>query len=380
MTRKWLGALLCVLGGAACDGGGGDAALRVLEGAATPLVQIGPGAPAFAEFGRIRDLALDDLGNVYVLDAHSRQVHVYDSTGSAVTSFAGQGSGPGELESPRGMRWGPGGTLWVMGYRHNRYTEYSPDGTLTRTFQRPMPPRGTDWRGVFDADDRLYEVVLGSERPGSEGRREVLVRYDVEGDALLPADTLLLPERVAPSYSVNFPGGMLSLPVPFAASASWALDGDDGAIWYGSGDDADVVKTDASGDTLVAIRLPGTRSRVTAEDRAGAIAELDSVLSAVGGDRRQVDFDAIPHVLPTHGRILVDRNSRVWIAQYTPNVEPVSTFHVYESSGEPIGSLQLSISARLPIAFGSSTVAGVTRDEFGVDHVVVYRVRFPDSP
>jgi hypothetical protein len=379
--------VLCALCAVACEGGvsgrGTDstnasaavAGLEQLDGAATLLVRIGSEAPAFAEFGRIRDLAVDSQGTAYVLDGHSRRIHVYDSAGAAVTSFAGQGSGPGELESPRGLAWGPGDNLWVMDYRHNRYTEFSPAGEVLRTFQRQIPAQGTDWQGVFDRDGRLYDVAVARERPEPQVTRELLVRYDISGDALLPNDTFFLPERVARTFTVDFPGGMLSLPVPFAPVSSWAFDGE-GAIWYGNGEDPAIIKTSLRGDTLLIIQRDDVRVRVPTQARTSAMAELDSILNAVGGNQAQLDVSSIPTLFPRYGRLLVDKQSRLWVAHYAANVEPTSTFDVYDSSGKPIGSVRLGFSSRLPIAFGSSVIAGVARDDFGVDHVVIYRVNF----
>jgi hypothetical protein len=54
-------------------------------------------------FGEIKDLKLDEFGNIYLLDGTERNVKVYSSSGKLVNIYSRSGSGPGELIQPTSM-------------------------------------------------------------------------------------------------------------------------------------------------------------------------------------------------------------------------------------------------------------------------------------
>jgi hypothetical protein len=327
-----------------------------------------------AAFGRVRDLALDEAGFLYVLDSHARQVLVFDAAGQPVRAMSRQGTGPGEMESPRGMRWGSPDRLWVMDFRGNRYVEFSATGEPLATFQRQVLPYGADWLGSFDQEGRLHDVA-SVRQPESGETRLVLIRHQHAGEQLVPADTFTLPVTGADNYLVEFPAGLLNIPVPFAPAPTWIHDGD-GAVWSSNAADYVLLKTALRGDTLLSIHLDRTAQPVSREQRARAVAELDSLVEALGGNARLLDFSRIPSRYPAHGPLRIDEKGRLWVAHYAAEVEPSGTFDIFEPSGEPLGSVTLGISSRLPMAFNGGFVAGVMRDAMDAEHVVVYRLRF----
>lgn len=60
------------------------------------------GNPAYV-FGEIQDLAVDDAGNIYVLDGQERNVRVFGPNGSHKQTVGRSGSGPGEYGAPQAI-------------------------------------------------------------------------------------------------------------------------------------------------------------------------------------------------------------------------------------------------------------------------------------
>lgn len=56
--------------------------------------------PSYAMFGRVVDVAVDSLNQIYILDSEASTVHIYSIHGSYLSSFGSFGSGPGELYWP----------------------------------------------------------------------------------------------------------------------------------------------------------------------------------------------------------------------------------------------------------------------------------------
>jgi hypothetical protein len=93
-------------------------------------------------FGEFISYAVDDEGNVYVLDWREKTVKKYDRFGKFLLSFGGSGQGPGEFSSPSEMRYLPGGHLIVFEGENQKYTCFTKEGSLTRTgrFEKLMFP------------------------------------------------------------------------------------------------------------------------------------------------------------------------------------------------------------------------------------------------
>ncbi|MXX59361.1 MAG: 6-bladed beta-propeller, partial [Rhodothermaceae bacterium] len=50
-------------------------------------------------FGNISSFDVDSQGRVFVLDAQSQEIHVFDSDGAHIRTVGGRGTGPGEFEN-----------------------------------------------------------------------------------------------------------------------------------------------------------------------------------------------------------------------------------------------------------------------------------------
>lgn len=91
-------------------------------------------------FGAFISFAVDDEGNVYVLDWREKTVRKFDDEGKFLFMFGGPGQGPGEFSSPEEIRYLPDGYLMIFEGESQKYSCFSKDGKLVRTerFQKLM--------------------------------------------------------------------------------------------------------------------------------------------------------------------------------------------------------------------------------------------------
>ena len=79
-------------------------------------------------FGKAEDMAFDQQGNIYVLDAGQCLILKYDKNRKFISSFGRKGRGPGEMIYPTGISISPAGNISVYDSRQNRINIYSPEG------------------------------------------------------------------------------------------------------------------------------------------------------------------------------------------------------------------------------------------------------------
>lgn len=93
-------------------------------------------------FGAFISFAVDDDGNIYVLDWREKTVRKFDHNGKFLFVFGGPGQGPGEFSSPEEIRYLPNGHLMVFEGESQKYSCFTKDGKLARTgrFQKLMFP------------------------------------------------------------------------------------------------------------------------------------------------------------------------------------------------------------------------------------------------
>jgi DNA-binding beta-propeller fold protein YncE/DNA-directed RNA polymerase subunit RPC12/RpoP len=76
--------------------------------------QITAGLVKNTEISTVRRLAVDGLGNIYLLDDSQNQVYQYDADGNFVDRFGSEGDGPGLLASPEDLTVDGQGRVYVL--------------------------------------------------------------------------------------------------------------------------------------------------------------------------------------------------------------------------------------------------------------------------
>lgn len=81
------------------------------------------------------DVALDDNGRIYVTDADSHCIQVFDTNGVFLFKIGEPGSGPGQFSKPWGLCFDRKFNLLVSDEGNNRVLIFTPDST--RQYWRP---------------------------------------------------------------------------------------------------------------------------------------------------------------------------------------------------------------------------------------------------
>ena len=178
-----------MIGIGACSAeSGSDARVAAADSVSARLELVTTIDPGEAQpFLNVSSLALDEDGNVYVLDQGARNIRVFDSTGAPVRTIGREGAGPGEFATPYSLAW-TGDTLAVLDPGNGRLELLTRDGRHAAT-----------WRGsrITGRQVRLWQAgpsrfFLDSYRPTPEGKLQMLyVSAGPDGGG----DTLVIPER-----------------------------------------------------------------------------------------------------------------------------------------------------------------------------------------
>jgi len=89
------------------------------------------------------DIATDDQGNIYILDAGNHRIQKFDSDGNYIETIGSRGQGPGEFYLPLSLEVDPRGYLYVSDPQNQRVQILKPDGTEYKTISFHETPAGT---------------------------------------------------------------------------------------------------------------------------------------------------------------------------------------------------------------------------------------------
>ena len=140
-------------------------------------------------FGVISDIAVDEEGNLYVLDAQLNEIKIYDAQGAYLNTIGREGEGPGEFRGANNLFWMPSGDLAVLQVFPARIVTLQRDGTPGSDFQLTKP-EGNGFmlvQGVWEAGENL--AVAYSFREFDQTSQEFeattwLAMFDREGNEL----------------------------------------------------------------------------------------------------------------------------------------------------------------------------------------------------
>ncbi|UCC40904.1 MAG: 6-bladed beta-propeller [Candidatus Aminicenantes bacterium] len=95
-------------------------------------LSIGEGEQEEEMFSQMTGVAVDNNGNIYIVDREENIIKVFDSKGKFVRSFGKQGQGPGEMNGPIGLRITPNNELMVEDVMGQRLVFFSLNGKFLR--------------------------------------------------------------------------------------------------------------------------------------------------------------------------------------------------------------------------------------------------------
>jgi sugar lactone lactonase YvrE len=314
-------------------------------------------------FGDIRDIEVDPLGRIYVLDSQAGEIRVFQPDGTYLRTIGHAGQGPGELQGPTGIEWGPGHGLWVEETANSRYSVFDTAGAFITSFPRESNWFGYAWSGHFDDEGFLY---LEQHQFAPEGRVERLAKFDT---SMAMLDSFPLPSFDAPAYELKRDGRVrMAAMIPYTARLVWTV-APDGTIWFGITDEYRLYQRSLEGDTLRIVERAYDPFPVTAEERETALElEFYQDMREQGAD---IDPDRIPDHHPAWRGFAVGPEGYLWVVPET--ADSWTAIDVFEPTGRYLGRLTSDVMIRPlypgPLIRGDH-LYGIAQDELGVSYVV----------
>ena len=324
-----------------------------------------------SQFFRILDVALLAGGHVIVVDGGSSEVRRYDAAGRHLWSAGGRGEGPGEFRGPRYLGQREDGAFLVWDRSLFRLTVMGENGDLIATGRRSFEGSEFIVQGLFDDGAWLVTFPVSISAPGAGTAWADTIglwRYDPVRE-----DRIRLAEIIGHRWIWT---GQHMLPVPFSPRPLRAIDGSRLAV--ASGPDAEISVHDAAGSPVARHRIARDRETVTGPEVRQVIESLvelgqSGAPAAVWRDWR--DRMEIPRYQPAFDWLLADGNGTLWARRFQS--DPLSReppwWDVFDPTGVYLGSVSTPGGLTV-LAIGDGLLAGVYRDELGVEYVSVHRV------
>lgn len=327
-------------------------------------------------------------GRIYIAQAQTHNVRIYEPDGRFVRTIGGKGSGPGEFERLGVPLW-RGDSLYISDSMHRRVTMFSADGDLLATLpvmfnaQPPLSPGGV-LRMLDDGSILVgFSVRASAVADGSVTAVPVL-RLDRSAAVL---DTALWSAVGGSQLSIRLGTGQLFSSQPFpddpirsigqrrilVAERPVSSDPDEGRFrlhWVAF-----------SGDTLLSRSYrytPKPLDEAIAERVVAARVESYGQFAQRSGVSRNDlekairDVLHIPRFLPPIAGVVVSREGEAWLRREDLPGDSVQ-WNVLSPAGDVRAVFPLSKGMR-PILIEGDVLYSVERDELDVPYLVRYRI------
>jgi hypothetical protein len=329
----------------------------------------GVGEPAPDEFGHITSVATDAAGNLWVADAFSHDIRVFDAEGALVRRIGRQGQGPGEFVSPYSLAW-VGDVLLVLDFGAGRIAELSATGEWLGT--RPAPGRisgspamlrfypvsdsvAVQWSlGLNDPEAPQVWIEHGAERVAGEWRQPSM-------EAPVPTTVRCDAGEAISFFGLPFGGQMVQHP---AAT---------GLTWVGWSRDYRIALINAEGDTVRVLERDRPAVPITDAEWNEARADYAEFRETWPGARCEPRGIERPDHKPAYRNFLVDTSGWLWVEAYT---ESGLTWELFDREGRLRGALPgFEYSDRVAPSLRGNLVAWVEADSMGVQRVRMARLQ-----
>jgi hypothetical protein len=337
-----------------------------------PLLSLG-GADAVGptQFYRVQNVQLARGDELRVADGQSGEVRIFGLDGSHRNTIGGRGSEPGEFERIRMLGSFRGDSVAVWDDANARLTVFDAEGELGRTLSvvsRGSPlPRAFD---IFNDGSILAQIPIvlqaGSLAPGQIlADTAKLVRIDLDHGTRSPVG-----HARGPLWLWT---GRSQVAIPFTINASFDIDEESIHLVAGPAFRIWVLEGGELAEVYGVERDP---RNVTRED----VAAYRSTLERLIPEPQQHDYlQALasplrPSLLPAYSRIVVASDGNVWTLVFSAHLMAAGTWDVYLPNRNWVGQVQTP-AGLIVTSIAGDLLAGVWRDDMGVEHVRVYRIR-----
>lgn len=318
-------------------------------------VRIGSPDEGPASFSRVHDIGVTPNGNIFVLDASTQQLQLFDAAGRFLRTVARKGAGPGEIGRANGLVVMPNGLVWVNDPANGRLSVFSADGKFERQHRVLITGYAYRWDARVDSAGLIHDRIWLERPNGVSGQAHRRIApdgsvRDTVAETSCPASSRPPP----PTYRVSNGQSEIVLQVPFLPTHLRAID-PRGHVWCAMSDRYEVTRVRSSDGAPVAVaRGSASALPVSRAERDSVVEVLRKMLAPFGGIGK-VDLSLIPSVKPMIVALDVDDRGRLWVRR--ESADPGRTeFDVFDASGRALAS------ASAPFRIPSDARVQVTGD------------------
>jgi hypothetical protein len=325
-----------------------------------------------SELGEPRDLAVDALGRIYVVDGKPAAIKVFAPDGQYIRTIGREGEGPGEFRiafiAIRDEH------LVVQDPRVSRLSVFDTSGKFLRSWKTTC----CYWSKIqLDDADLVYVPSMSNGKPNDPPRGTPYVRWTLDGVA---KDTVWIPYQKPEklwNLTVTEGGKMkmsMSTTVPFMPGMTSALHPQGGVV-YGWTSRYEIVRSNTGADSALVFGRDWSPDPITDDRRNG---EYESRIKSAGKGidqatvRNAFKLEDIPSTLPAYETLQVDPTGRVWARRYAVSDTTRTNYDLFDAKGAYLGpvSTPLHIVTWGPQAWTPFGVVAVIEDQEGRPTVV----------
>ena len=413
-------ASLLALSAAGCGSGGGPDGTSI-DGSDIPLApqveevySVGVlEGEAWEMFARVRAVAFDSDGTLFILDSEAGHIVVVDPGGAYVRTISNQGEGPGELNGPVSMAILADGRVAVNQFMRgvqvfSREGEFIQEAAFSHETGGPGPRMyALSDHSLLSAGIGSLRALLGEGAEQPEGRP--IDRFRLDGSKELYHMAWAAPSRGEESGAVESGNvqirisGMEAFPLPLSMGVL-----SDDRVVLADTTGYRIKLLDASGVVSATLERPVMPVAVTEEIReaererrrealaggsgGGGLVGVSSISIVAGGAASggggsispdmgairemiagQVESLTFPDEIPVIGEVAVDWSDRIWVERSALGAEP-GPIDIFTAAGQYLGTIPPD-GLRIADAFGpDGLLAYIEEDELEIQRVRVVRL------
>lgn len=332
----------------------------------------GQGPDVFSLVGAIRE---DGGGRVWIADVESRELRVFDQSGTFLRTVGRRGDGPGEFSRLSSVLVGPEGNIWVDS--GSRWEVFDTSGVWLA--RHALDSNLSGGVRAWTPEGQLLEVGYENLPGGSfMDRRSYYASHSLDpSGTLIAGDTFptpTIPDYEAVTWRTPDGTGTIINPLPLSHLPGSRL-GPDGDLWIADGAGVYAIRRQTlGGDTLLIVEREFESFPVTEADMAGAAEQIKPREGWISSD---ADPARIPKVYPPFMSYYPATDSTLWVLRQ--GQEGRLVLDVFDHGGVYQGEVATDVALdRLSIrSVGSNRIYAVAKDDFDVDYVVFLRIDKP---
>lgn len=279
---------------------------------------LGEGKKEEEIFSEISSIAVDDEGNIYLLDRKENKILVFDKKGKYLRSFGKKGQGPGEMSGPVGIHLTPAKELLVEDSLNQRFIFFSLDGKFLKNISTV---KFFGLGGVeLDSQNNMIAqiIVMGNNKLTRE-----IKKFDKEMNPLFTV------------ASYDFPNILTGKINPFGLLIIYTV-GKDDSIFISNPDQYEIKVLNSQGKVIKRILKEYEPVAVTEEHKKEILARLPAEAFAV---KDRIEF---PKVFPPYRNFSLDEKGTIFVETFKRGkMKEERLFDVFDAKGNYIAKITL---------------------------------------